>query len=359
MTSATVQHPPTIRDLARELGVSKSTVAMALNNDPHLPASTRKRIQEAARKMGYRRNPTVSHLMATLRGSRTAGHKATLAFIHGKENRNDLESHRPSILLYQGARERALALGYGLDAFWLYNPEVPPDKLRAVLRARSIRGLIFNNSEQEDGRLPPAVSALIREYPCVFDCISENRPIFHYCGTDNFLLTWTSVQQAHERGYARCGLVLSERTHALSNGELLGGYLAGLATFYPDRIRQNAIELFLTLPAINAEEVFAEWYRRTRPDVILIHEEEIKLWLANLGKRVPQDTGLIHVDINRTMKGWAGMDHNHAEIGATTVDSLISLIHAGEHGPARYPVATMVEAIWRNGRTVRSKAPNI
>jgi LacI family transcriptional regulator len=358
MTSATVQHPPTIRDLAREIGVSKSTVAMALNNDPHLPETTRQRIQKAARKLGYHRNPTVSHLMAELRGSRAAGHKATLAFIHGKENRNDLVTHKPSILLHEGARDRALALGYGLDPFWLYDPKLPPEKLRAALRARNIRGLIFNNSEQEDGRLPQAIRAIIRDYPCVFDCISEHSPAFHYCGNDNFSLTWAAIRKTHALGYRRPALVLSERTHALSHSELLGGYLAGLADFQPDSLRSSGIDLFFPVPPLDAESCFATWYRRTRPDVILFHEPMVRHWLDAMKQRVPKDVGLINIDLDESEKQCAGMIHNHREIGATTVDILVSLIHRGERGPVSHPVCTLVESIWRNGKTVRSKAPN-
>lgn len=46
----------TMRDVAREAGVSQSTVSYALNHDPSIPSSTRSRIVKAAEKIGYRTN---------------------------------------------------------------------------------------------------------------------------------------------------------------------------------------------------------------------------------------------------------------------------------------------------------------
>ena len=46
----------TIKDVARELGISPSTVSLALRNSPKLPSSTIDRIKEAARSLNYRPN---------------------------------------------------------------------------------------------------------------------------------------------------------------------------------------------------------------------------------------------------------------------------------------------------------------
>lgn len=53
----------TIKDIAAELGISKSTVSRALNDDSrNVSASTMKKIQETALKMGYRRNEMAVNL---------------------------------------------------------------------------------------------------------------------------------------------------------------------------------------------------------------------------------------------------------------------------------------------------------
>ena len=47
---------PTIRDVAREAGVSYGTVSRVINNHPEVAADTRARVQRVMEKMGYERN---------------------------------------------------------------------------------------------------------------------------------------------------------------------------------------------------------------------------------------------------------------------------------------------------------------
>ena len=52
----------TIKDIAKQLIVSVSTVSRALNNDPNIRKETRDLIIETAQRMGYRRNPVAMNL---------------------------------------------------------------------------------------------------------------------------------------------------------------------------------------------------------------------------------------------------------------------------------------------------------
>lgn len=53
----------TIKDIARELGISKSTVSRALSGDTgNVKAETLQKIMEIAEQMGYHRNDLAVHL---------------------------------------------------------------------------------------------------------------------------------------------------------------------------------------------------------------------------------------------------------------------------------------------------------
>lgn len=56
-SNGTRRHPTTIYDIARETGVSPSTVSRALNKPGRINANTEARIRAAADKLGYRGNP--------------------------------------------------------------------------------------------------------------------------------------------------------------------------------------------------------------------------------------------------------------------------------------------------------------
>lgn len=58
---------PTIIDIAKAAGVSKSTVARALSGSPHIGEASRERVLTAVRALGYERN----HLAHSLRAGRT------------------------------------------------------------------------------------------------------------------------------------------------------------------------------------------------------------------------------------------------------------------------------------------------
>jgi LacI family transcriptional regulator len=59
----------TISDIAKELGVTPSTVSRALSNSPRVNEKTRKRIQAAALKMGYQQNVMAASLRKGTSGS--------------------------------------------------------------------------------------------------------------------------------------------------------------------------------------------------------------------------------------------------------------------------------------------------
>lgn len=56
------QHRPSLKDLARELGVSIATVSRALRNSPEIGKEMQQRVKELARKMNYRPNPFAQSL---------------------------------------------------------------------------------------------------------------------------------------------------------------------------------------------------------------------------------------------------------------------------------------------------------
>lgn len=75
-------HPnPSLRELARSLGLSHTTVSEALRDSPRVKASTRERVLKAAREVGYRHNPLAGALMSEMRRSRSGTFRGVIAVI--------------------------------------------------------------------------------------------------------------------------------------------------------------------------------------------------------------------------------------------------------------------------------------
>ena len=68
---------PTIRDVAREAGVSYQTVSRVLNKQPRVSADTRRRVLAAIDKLGYQRN-LAAQMLTTHREQMTATREAHL-----------------------------------------------------------------------------------------------------------------------------------------------------------------------------------------------------------------------------------------------------------------------------------------
>src|SRR5690606_21270407 len=145
-----MENSPSMAAIAKRAGVAKSTVSMALRNDPRITVAQRKRIQNVAQKMGYQTNALVAQLMAELRKSRKQKPRAPLDVIniwHTPVESNLEISNTKSWLV--GFEERATQLGYSIDRFWINEPGVKPARLAGILEARNVQGVIFHGIRSE------------------------------------------------------------------------------------------------------------------------------------------------------------------------------------------------------------------
>ena len=104
---------PSIREIARSLGLSHTTVSEALRDSPRVNPATRKRVQKAAKSVGYRPNPLAGALMSEMRRARSGTFRGVLAILDldGPENR-PASSNRYHRELARGAAARAAELGF-------------------------------------------------------------------------------------------------------------------------------------------------------------------------------------------------------------------------------------------------------
>jgi hypothetical protein len=209
---------PTLRDVAREAGVSHMTVLRALNESPRVAPATAQRVKDVALRMGYRRDPALSALAAYRwrKSSHTGG--AVLAFLDC-----DGTSHSGRVLA--GARHEADYLGYRIDRFSLPSGAAAQARLARMLFHRGIRGLLFGPANH-----PCRFKGWEWEEfaPVALDALAHDPPL-NAVAMDYFHGARTAVEYLRQLGCTRIGLAIRRDLEARTDHRWIGGGLASSA----------------------------------------------------------------------------------------------------------------------------------
>lgn len=337
--------PPTLRELAEKIGYSKSAVSLAMRDDPRMAAETRRSIQAEAMKLGYRKNAVLAHLMAELRNSRVGATQATLAVVNCAPDASIYDWHTFRDFR-EGARRRAGQLGYATQEFRLFEKGMRPARLRQIFHARNLAGMVLIGAQNLEV-LHDIYEDLWRHHPVSTAGLVRTDPPLACAACDHFQTAYRAVRVGLERGHARPALVMDDALDELTDHRFSGGFFSATSGLPASR----------RLPVFRSDgrsgKLFAEWYRRHRPDFIVTLHTEVLTWLGELGVAVPGETALAHLDWYPDMRDWAGMKQDNLTVGACVVDLVVTQIHSNEKGAQGKPMVTLVESTWVEGPTVR------
>lgn len=339
-----------VRSIARELGVSATAVSLALKDSPRVSEALRARVRQAAAAGGHVPNARLAELMSEVRQSQPPGYRATIGVITlFPEERPWIErpayAHLGRVL--EGARERAAAHGYKLEDFWLKRPGLTPVRLRAILEARGVRGLLCLGSLDPEEHFPAALGkfAVVTHAASIPDRL--HRVMSHFTADARLLF-----EQLLRRGYRRPGLVI------LISGDRRTDHLYS-AAFLSHQERKFAVAPIPILRAETWNEVeFRRWFEAHQPDVVILHQYEDYLaammaWLARTRRRVPRDVGVALLDKIPERARFSGICQDPAAMGAVATEMLLGRVLLRDFGPSQLPKVELVEGQWNEGRTLR------
>jgi LacI family transcriptional regulator len=337
----------TMKTIATHAGVTQATVSMCLANNPRIPAATRARIQAVAAKVGYRPNPYVSALMRVRRQGRANREMPVIALVNGLDSPSAWRKTAPATvrLMLEGAVERATLRGYRTQEFWLHQDGMSADRFSGMLHARGIHGLLL-------GPLAYGAPTPLLKWEH-FASVRLGVPlpaltITTVCN-DHYFSALQVVRECHKLGYRRPGLVELRSHRERFHGRWDGGMLVGrhlLAGLKP--VESLLLNDWDDLTPLKA------WLKRTKPDVIVSPSADVlQSHLKNTGWRIPQDVGLASLACPKQDHVCSGIWQNGALIGATGMDTLISMLERNERGLPVQAHTVMVEGLWNPGRTLR------
>jgi len=335
----------TIRELARKVGYSPSTVSAALRNRPDIAESTRRRIQAAAKAAGYVVEPEMRLLMNRMRAGRGKEMKAGLGLVFPDEVEADWTQLPWNRELFKGASEAGEKLGYSLDIFREGRVRKSRRDFQRLVRNRNLRGLIYDGSISRKtfdlGWLADFPSVILSTQPW-----AEPMPSICADFTFNIRLVLNCLKA---RGYRRIGLALLESHVHFSEHLMESQYAWWQGREIAEEDRLPLLTYDWTDEAREWDAILG-WLEQWRPEAVIVTDNRWKNWLESSGRRVPEDMGLVHLNLADDVAGWSGINQQRGLMGRLAVETLSGLLDRGQTGKS-LPASQFVRGIWCEGGT--------
>lgn len=333
---------PSIHDVAREAGVSITTVSHALNGRGRVLPETRDRIRVLADELGYAANVHAQRLA-------TGIHK-TLAL--------QVSGYGPDIVgvdsayyidLLNSASATALELGYMPIL-------TPPDVTRRFTQMPADGAVIVDPTGDE-----PLLETITEAGGVV---VTAGRPMSHQTDVagwvDNDLpaLTIEVMDHLAEMGYERPAIVTGGRDRSYA-ADTIAAYEEWMA----ERDREPVVEVVRANPTTEvAMEVVEEMLSRSpRPDSIYASFDVFALGALkvarSMGLDVPRDLGIVATVDSQAMRSSSpsltALENRPARIGQRAIQILVGLLNGEIDSPASDVIPAELQVRESTARNVR------
>lgn len=198
----------TIKDLASELGLSITTISRALNGYSDVGEKTRKRIEEAARRKGYRPNRNAQRLV-----TRRAH---ALAWVQSDNDHKFVDPHFTEVMA--GVLRAARAGGYDI----VMTSETPDRELSAYERYvndGSVDGFIIDLPRNNDPRISYLLDAGV---PFVVHGREERQDRYGWVDIDNFGIFHELARLVIANGHKRFAFINGDEQYVYASARRKG-----------------------------------------------------------------------------------------------------------------------------------------
>lgn len=337
-----------LADIAAKVKLSKSGVSRALRNDPAIPLATCRRVQAAARRLGFVLDRRLAQALQLVRCTAKERIFGTIGFIDAWPLHSGIRSASNVYLrrIKAGAEERARELGYRLDVFSLMEPGMSAQRVQGILEARGIQGLLI-------APLPPDVHELPikwERFTCVALTHSLQSPGLHRVLPHQYQAAALALQHLQQAGYRRVGFVTTSELDVRVNHLYRAAYLSYQYMLLPEDC----------LPVLMAhgplDDIFDEWLKENTPDAILGSVPGILELMIKRGYGDFKRVGFVGLGI-RPDNGIGGksafVDQNITQVARVGVDQLVAQVERRERGVPLVANAVMIEGTWVPGLSMR------
>lgn len=335
-------------EIARALGLSQSTVSIALKGDTRVAKKTRNAIKKKAEELGYVPDPNLFALSLYRSQSKSDKIVAGIAWVTNHSSRDGWKRNQMNCAYRKGAADQAHKLGYELYDFWLGDPEVSSQRFRQILLARGIRGLLFSPQEG----FHTSVDFDFSDFAAVTLGYTMREPALHLVSNHQLRSIRLAYRSLQNLGYQRIGFVMSSAVDRRVAGSFSGGFLSMNPTLDGDGF---------VAPHMYQEfdiEAYEKWFDRWKPDALLASGDcsrRVQDWAAAKGMRFGVDIALAELNLMNFDGSLAGVSQRSELIGKAAMSKVDSLLSHFEYGIPETPLRTLVEGVWCDGATAPPK----
>ncbi len=333
----------THRDIARELGVSHTTISRALRNSPEVSEKMKDRIRRKSEEMGYVPDPLLSALSHYRLTSKEKPLQSVLAWLNPWSDPKKMREIEEFRLYWEGAKEAAKRMGFTLEEFC--TAEVPLKRLGQIFKARNIQGILIgpDHDLSLDGSATDLIEIDWKDFAVVRFGRSNAYPSTHFVTSAQSSNTSNSFESIGDKGYRRIGfvgLLLSMRVFCS------GYYMA--QQHIPKNRRLPPLYFQENESVADRQARLDAWISKTKPDAIITDRDDLPRILVDLGYRIPEDIALATTSIHDTPIN-AGIDQNPKEIGRTAIRTLVGLISEQNFDIPKNRTEILIEGTWVDG----------
>ncbi len=203
----------TIFDVAKEAGVSKSTVSRVINRDPRVKKETREAVENAIRKLDY----SPSYMAQAIRTRKTH----TIALVV-PEYSNIFYTE-----MFRGVEDIALKYGYMVMVCNTERHAMSEIDYTNELLKRNIDGIIYNTYRTDD-EMADYLRQISEQLPIVYmNKISDENANYSYVYTDGFKSSRKAVHYLYDKGKHKLGYVMNSEDISIIE-DRYEGFIQGL-----------------------------------------------------------------------------------------------------------------------------------
>lgn len=204
----------TIKDVAREAGVSFSTVSKVINHSPEISETTATRVREVMDRMGF--TPNVRAANFKRRSTRNIAFLASL-------RKGEAFSNPHLFEILCGAHQELARKGYGVSLLNVADEEAPGKTIQALISAGGFDGMIIHGSALTRSA---AIALTHNNFPYIVVGKPEFESQVNWLDTNNTLAGGFAARHLLDGGAKRIGFIGGQTDEHISQERLEGAKIA-------------------------------------------------------------------------------------------------------------------------------------